>query len=347
MKVFFIIRGLHDIGGIERVTTIVANELAERGYDIGVVCLQKGTPYFELHKDITLHHTNSKIFRKKELKALYAKENPDINIFLGSHRSLMNIPASKGIPCITWEHFNAHINWHPWHKYSRKLAVQHCDKIVTLTRADVENYQQFFNAKNVLCIPNPITIDNITPTSLNNKTLLAVGRLAGQKGFDMLIDAWGKAQAKDSGWKLRIVGSGSHKARLLKQINENNVGNSVNIVPPTKNIIKEYHNASALAMSSRFEGLPLVLIEAMSAGLPIVSFDCQTGPAEIIHHNKTGLLVPPENTDLLAKAIDELLLDEEKIKQFSKQSLIESQRFSIDNIVDLWEELLHKVKSSS
>ncbi len=347
MKVFFIIRGLHDIGGIERVTTIVANELAQRGYDIGIVCLQKGTPYFQLNKSIKLHYIDSKIFRKKALKALYAKEKPDVNVFLGSHRSLMNIPASKGIPCITWEHFNAHINWHPWHKYSRKLAVEQCDKIVTLTRADVENYQQFFGAKNVLCIPNPITIDNITPTSLTNKTLLAVGRLAGQKGFDMLVDAWGKTQAKDTNWKLRIVGSGSHKARLITQIDEHHLNNSICIVPPTKNIIEEYKNASALVMSSRFEGLPLVLIEAMSAGLPIISFDCQTGPAEIIHHDKTGLLVPPENTDLLAKAIDELLLNEEKIKQFSKQSLIESQRFSIDNIVDLWEKLLHEVKRSS
>ncbi len=347
MKVFFIIRGLHDIGGIERVTTIIANELAERGYDIGIVCLQKGTPYFELHKDIKLHYISSKIFRKKELKALYKKEKPDINIFLGSHRSLMNIPASKGIPCITWEHFNAHINWHPWHKYSRKLAVQHCDKIVTLTLADVENYQQLFNATNVLCIPNPITVDNISPASLTNKTLLAVGRLAGQKGFDMLIDAWKSTQAKDNGWKLRIIGNGSHKQRLLTQITENNVQDTVELLPATKNIAKEYNNASAFVMSSRFEGFGLVLVEAMSFGLPIISFDCPVGPAEIINHNKTGLLVPPENTDLLTRAIDELLLNEEKIKQFSKQSLIESQRFSIDNIVNLWEELLHELKHKS
>ncbi len=343
MKIFFIIRGLHDVGGIERVTTIVANGLAERNYEIRIVCFEKDEPYFKLHPNIKIHYINSLLFKKRELKKLYKNEKPDINIFLGSHRSLINIPPSKGIPCITWEHFNAKINWHPLHKYSKKLAVKYCNKIVVLTNTDVKNYKNIFNANNVTCIPNPLTLNKIEETTLSNKTLLAVGRLASQKGFDLLIDAWARTKTKNLGWNLKIVGNGRHLSKLLKQISKNNLQNSIEIVPPTKNIISEYKNASALVMSSRFEGLPLVLIEAMSAGLPIVSFDCETGPREIVIHNETGLLVPPLNVNELAKAIDNLLLNESKLKEFSKNSLLKSKKFSINNILNQWEKLFKEI----
>lgn len=343
MKIFFIIRGLHDAGGIERITSVVTSELSKRGYEIGIICLEKGEPFFSLHKNIQVHYIKSTFFRKNELKKIYEAEKPDINIFLGSHRSMLNIPASKGIPSITWEHFNSNINWHPLHKYSRKLAVKHCDKIVVLTQKDVYNYQKKWNAKNVICISNPLTINNIPRSPLDKKRILAVGRLSSQKGFDLLLDSWHQVKCKEFDWKLRIVGSGSHQEKLQKKIEKFHLQDSVKIVPATKDICSEYQNASAFVMSSRFEGLPLVLIEAMSAGLPIVSFNCETGPEEIVVDGKTGILVPPLNTSLLAKAIDDLLMNEEKLQQFSESSLIQSQKFSLGNIISNWEELFKEI----
>lgn len=344
MKIFFVIRGLHDSGGIERVTSVLANGLVESGCEVGIVCLQQGEPFFPLSQSVGKYYLFSNaLFRISSLKKLYAREKPDIVVFVGSHRLLMNIPAAKGIPNITWEHFNANINWHPLHKLSRKWAVKYSDKIVTLTRRDVDNYKRIFDARNVICIPNPITIPNIEPATLTEKRVLAVGRLAGQKGFDLLLDAWAKVRNRKNGWKLRIVGDGSHLNRLQKQIVRNGIKDSAEIIPATKDIVSQYRQSSIMVMSSRYEGFGLVLLEAMAAGLPIVSFDCEAGPDELIEDGKTGILVPPLHIDELAKALDELMDDEAKRKMFSEKALLKAKLFEPEKIVALWKNLFCQI----
>ena len=343
MKILFVTRGLHSQGGIERVTSVIASELSKRGYHIGIVCLQQGKPFFPLRSEVNLHYLKKgRALRISRLRQLYRVEKPDVVVFLGSHRLFMNAPAAKGLRSITWEHFNSKINWHPLHKLSRKISVQ---RIVTLTQRDADNYKRLFGATNAVCIPNPITINDIEPSPLTEKRVLAIGRLAGQKGFDMMLDAWAKTTERHNGWQLRIVGSGSHLRRLERQISELGIGDSVEIIPATKDIKAQYRQASVMAMSSRYEGLPLVLIEAMAAGLPIVSFDCDTGPAEIVEDGKTGILVPPADTDKLAEALDKLMSDEAMRKAFAQESLVSVKRFAVDNIVARWEKLLAEVNA--
>lgn len=345
MKIFFVLRGLHNHGGIERVTSVVASALAERGYQIGIVCLEKGTPFFHLSEKIELHYIKKgRMMRICRLRQLYRSEKPDLVVFLGSHRLFMNAPAAKGIPSITWEHFNSNINWHPLHKLSRKIAVSTSKRIVTLTNSDAVNYSRLFGATNAVCIPNPITIDKLQPSPRTEKRVLAVGRLAGQKGFDMLLDAWAMTSERKRGWQLRIVGSGRHLKQLQEQVARLQIDDSVEIVPATKDIVSQFHQASVMAMSSRYEGLPLVLIEAMAAGLPIVSFDCETGPAEIVEHEKTGLLVPQNDIVKLAQALERLMSDEYLQTKFSNRALQSVQRFNIDNIVAEWERLFLEIK---
>lgn len=344
MKILFVIRGLHDQGGIERVTSVLASELSKRGYQTGIVCLEQGKPFFPLSSEVKLHYLKKcRLLRISRLRQLYRTEKPDWVVFLGSHRLFMNAPAAKGIPSITWEHFNTNINWHPLHKWSRKIAVRTSRRIVTLTSRDADNYSRLFGATNAVCIPNPVTIEGLNPSPRVEKRVLAVGRLAGQKGFDKLLDAWAKTTERKHGWGLRIVGSGTHLKRLQKQIVRLQIGDSVEIVPATKDIVSQFNQASIMVMSSRYEGLPLVLIEGMAVGLPIVSFDCDTGPAEIVEHNKTGLLVPPADTDQLAQALNRLMSDETLQKTFSEQALRSVQRFAVDNIVEQWEKLFREI----
>ncbi len=344
MKIFFVIRGLHDHGGIERVTSVVASELGRRSYEVGIICLQKGEAYFPLHESVVRHYLScSRFSRIRHLKRLYKAERPDIVVFLGSHRSFMNLPAAKGIPSITWEHFNANINWHPLHKLSRRLAVRHCRRIVTLTQRDAQNYANIFGASNAVCIPNPITVENIEISPRTTKRVLAIGRLAGQKGFDMLLDAWSKVEERKKGWNLRIVGSGSHLKRLQQQIQRNGIGDSAEIVPATKDVVSEYKNASMLVMSSRYEGFGLVLLEAMTAGLPIVSFDCEAGPGEIVVHNETGLLLPPEDVNRLAEALNTLMKDKDLQDKFAEKAIERAQIFSVASIITQWENLFHEI----
>ena len=98
-----------------------------------------------------------------------------------------------------------------------------------------------------------------------------------------------------------------------------------------------------MVMSSRYEGFGLVLVEAMAAGLPIVSFDCETGPAEIVEHNETGMLVPPLNIEMLAKALDEVMSDEKKRKKFSENALRRAKLFELNTVVALWENLFREI----
>ncbi len=348
MKIFFVTRGLHNHGGIERVTSVVANELSARGYHVGIVCLQKGKPYFPLNKSVELLYVEgSRLMRLCNLKGLYKKQSPDVVVFLGSHRLLTNIPAAKGFRNITWEHFNTNINWHPFHKISRWLGAKYSNRIVTLTQRDADNYKKLFNAQNAICIPNPITINGVVPSDRRQKIVLAVGRLASQKGFDMLIDAWAKVDGRKDGWRLRIVGSGSHRKRLLVQIAQNGLADSVEIIPATPNISELYQSSALMVMSSRYEGLPLVLIEAMAYGLPIVSFDCDTGPSQIIEHNKTGLLVEPNNIDLLASSLDKMMSDKGLQTQCAANALQSVERFSTKNIIDQWEQLFVELSQES
>ena len=358
MKIFFTIKSLHAAAGTERVTIAVANELAKRNYEEGIIIFVKeGTPHFEVNTAVKLIYLHNKadkrasltrdFSRRKQLKQIYKAEQPDVVIFVGSGRSMLNIPAAKGIPSITWEHFNAKINWHLFHPLSKWLAARFCDRIVTLTNQDAENYRKMYGAGNAVCIPNPITIDTSVQSPLRDKIVLSVGRLTEQKGFDMLLDAWSKVQNRKQGWKLRIVGNGKLKNVLLDKIDLLDLQDSVEITPPTHDIVSLYRSASIYVMSSRYEGLPMVLIEAMAMGLPIVSFDCETGPAEIVTDHVTGILVPPLDVNRLAIELDNLMQDKEKRELFSINSVEKAGLYSMDKIMEKCETLLMQLEKKT
>lgn len=309
-------------------------------------------PFFELDKNISLIKLSSQhgLYKKRDyikyirrLRMLMKKHQPTHIIDVCSSMSLISIPASVGLntKVITWEHFNITTNWNGIiTPFARWLASNYSYRIVTLTTRDANAYKQKFNAKNVECIPNPITMDIKSHSGLKNKIVLAIGRFTEQKGFDLLLKSWNKCKCKDNDWKLKIVGDGELKKSIEALIETLNLRSSVTLYPATKNISQFYTEASLFVMSSRFEGLPLVLIEAMAHGLPIVSFNCPTGPQEIVKDGYTGYLVDNFDTELLATRIDEITADKNKLNQFSINSLKESKRFSIDEILIKWFNLL-------
>ena len=351
MKIVFSNKAINNPGGTERITSILSKELVERGHEVHVVSFvgKDKETFFEIDKRVKLHYlapTKDRypfpirdIRRIVLLKRLYKEIQPDIVLIVDAGRSFVNIPAARGYKTITWEHFNVDVNWHLGHRWSRKIAAKHSDLIVTLTEPAARAYKTTFKAKNAICIYNPVTVDASEPSKLDNKICMAMGWLGAQKNFIDLINAWNLTKAKDQGWKLRIIGQGKQKQMLESRINELNLNNSIEMLPPQKDVVTQYKNASVYAMSSRNEGLPLVLIEAMAMGLPIVSYDTPTGPADIISHEKTGLLVPYMNVEALGEALDKVMLDEDLRKKFHEESLKEVEKFSVKSIVDKWEEV--------
>jgi glycosyltransferase involved in cell wall biosynthesis len=169
--------------------------------------------------------------------------------------------------------------------------------------------------------------------------LVAAGRLVKQKGFDLLLDAFQKVSARHPDWQLWIFGSGSRRDSLAAQIDRLGLTGRAHLKGTTGQLDRRLAEASIFVLSSRFEGLPMVLLEAMTAGLPTVAFDCPTGPAEVIEHGTSGLLVPPEDVDALAAGICDLIDHPAKRTAMGAASLKASERYSMPAVHQLWEQL--------
>lgn len=355
MKLVFLIKALDNIGGTERVTIQIANALSLREHDVHIVSLvgnQK--PFFSVLPAVKLHYihkgSDNSIFpyrdlrRHYQLKKCFAQLLPDIIIVVDASRATLKIPACKPYTTIYWEHFNTIMKSKRMHELSRKLAVKYGDYVVTLTEEDARSYQQKYHATKVQCIHNPITIAIPNYLAPMGHRVVAVGRYTSQKGFDMLLQAWALVKDK-ADWKLLVVGKGKHDKRFRTFIEQHQLQDSVELLPPTNNVPALFASCGLYALSSRFEGLPLVLIEAAACGLPAVAFDCSTGPSEIIEHKKSGLLVANGDVKAFAEALQVLISNEALRLQYSQHSFqYVTKKFAVNTIIDQWEVLFKNLK---
>lgn len=171
---------------------------------------------------------------------------------------------------------------------------------------------------------------------LDFKVVLAVGRYRHQKRYDLLLQAWSRVTTK-KGWKLVIVGEGEDKQKIIELSKLLKIDDTVEINSSTDNIAQYFKSASFYCMSSRFEGLPMVLLEAQSFGLPIMSFDCDTGPAELIDDGVSGYLVGPKNIEKLSDAITNMMnLDKDSYLRMCINAKENVNNFKVNEIVKKW-----------
>ena len=222
-----------------------------------------------------------------------------------------------------------------------KRSTKQLDKLVVLTHQDEIQWKK--THKNIVRIPNPNPLNPFYRSTVQNKTVISVGRLDAQKGFDMLIDAWKVVAEKHSDWVLNIFGQGEWEEMLRNKINLNNLHNQVILKGLSHVIENEYLNSSIYVMSSRYEGFGMVILEAMSCGLPVVSFDCQWGPSELIKDGENGFLVSPNDTQELADKIC-LLIEKQKLRLTMSINAVElSKKYDISNIIGQWTNLFNEV----
>lgn len=357
-RICFFIGDLNNSGGTERVSSIIASELQHRGYQIHILSLQCGNkPFFELADGIHISQLFTKAGRGMlrlpitimRLRRYLRQQQIDILIDVESMLALYALPAVVGLNIrhICWEHFNYSVDLgKASRRLARKLAARFADDVITLTERDKQLWLANTTCKaHITAIPNPVTIalpNNINPEK--EKLFLAVGRLTYQKGFDLLLQAWAQVAPLHPDWRLRIVGDGEDKAMLEQLRRDLNIEASTELLPKTNNIAAHYQQAAFFVMSSRFEGLPLVLIEAQAYGLPIVSFNCDTGPAEIIKHGETGWLCAAGDVSELSEKIRNSLRHFDDVNLYNKLSVSAiknvENRFSIDKVVGMWSELI-------
>ncbi|RVX44980.1 glycosyltransferase involved in cell wall biosynthesis [Nonomuraea polychroma] len=233
---------------------------------------------------------------------------------------------------------------------SHKRAVQkmitrrygRLDALVTLTEADLGAYRAALGSRaprHLLRIPNAAPPVSGGPSPLTAKNVLAVGRLTKVKGHDLLLRAWEQVSVSHPGWTLRIVGSGAERTRLQSLAGELGL-DSAELPGSSRDVGAELDEASLFVLSSRREGFPMAVLEALSKGVPVVAFDCPHGPGELITHGHDGLLVPPRDVDAMAAAIGLLLDDEHERHQMGEAALRTSERYDREVIGRRWAALL-------
>ena len=350
MKLLFVISSLSS-GGAERVLSILANKFAEMG-EVVIVTMAKTDSFYLLHKNIKhikldllknsnniLQSAMNNLYRIKAFVKIFKKENPDVIISFMTHTNILSTVAAKIADKkiiiserIAYDYYGSKIL-----NIVRRFVYPFSDALITQTYADLKNYSFL---KHSYVIYNPIETESFDTNIKKQKIVLGVGRFDKQKGFDVLIKAFHQVGKDD--WRLVIAGEGCERERLEKLIEELQATN-IELIGKTKEIFKWYRQASIFVLSSKREGFPNVLIEAMSMGCAVVSFDCPYGPSEIIQDGVNGLLVEDQNKKKLKKTIELLIKDEKLRDKLAKEAIKVREKYSIEKIAEEWERIIKKV----
>jgi glycosyltransferase involved in cell wall biosynthesis len=311
-------------------------------------------PFFSLDNEIKVKSLNipsTNIFLSTpkiifKVRQLVKQEGAEALITVESMSALFTIPSLFGLAIkhICWEHFNFYNDLGKFgRKVARHLAARYCDSVVTLTERDKELWLE--NTKHrgqITAIANPSPFPpQAQLCKVESKKVISIGRLTHIKGFDLLLGAWKEVLKEFPDWMLEIIGDGEDKESLVNYAQANGLSDNVLFVGNTNSIEKYYRGADIYCLSSRFEGFPMVLLEALSFGLPVVSFNCDTGPEEILS-NTGSFLVEAGNVKNLSEGLIEMIKNKSLRAEISRESLIKSADYQIMNIVEQWVELLKR-----
>lgn len=358
-RIVFLVVDIHLNGGGERVVSNMSKYFAERlEYDTEIISMSsnKGSPIFPLHSTTELTYLNidqdkthslkkiSRLFKVLIRTKVKLKNYNDNTIILGigTYASVMlSLSLNKSVTKIGCEH-NAYSGIGTFWNALRRLTYKYLDATTSLTEQDYIPLSKI--SKTCMVIPNARTFDSIPAAkNLALKQILAVGRLSEGKGYDLMLEVMSEVVKHNKNWKLNIVGDGPLKSQIIRDIEDRHLSDYINVLSSTPEIHNHYNNSSIYLMTSRTEGLPMVLLEAQAFGLPIVSFDCDTGPRDIVTNDKDGYLIRPFDTKELSKKLLKLIEDPSLREDFSKNAILSSNRFSEDNIYCKWLALFDKI----
>lgn len=217
------------------------------------------------------------------------------------------------------------------------------DLVSVLTERDAEDYRAFLGGQvRVVRVPNAVP-DPDTRRAGGAKVVVAAGRLTRQKGFDLLVDAYAQVAHRYPDWQLHIYGSGEERGRLLAQILRLRLERQVRLMGYSGTLSEQLSQAALYVMSSRVEGFPMVLLEAMAVGLPVVSFDCPNGPADLVRQGTNGLLVRPGDVGGLADALCTVMADPSRRARMGEAARAMAREYDIGRISHRWETLFDEL----
>ena len=343
--------------GGERVASILSKEMA-RFYHVHLISINgKGeTPFYDVDENVVYTpllegHARMRRTLLPAGRALrrYAKENGiDVLLAIGGNVNLFLFLATVGtkIKSVFCEHLNLVMaNMSFSNQVVRDLGIRFVDKIITLTKRDREAYISHYKLAEdrvgyIYNWMDDALFQSKPEYNTQSKRIITVGSLGSQKGYDFLVPAAKLVFEKHPDWQWDIYGDGELYSTIQQAISENHLEDNLHLMGATHSVYDRYQEYAMYAMTSRFEGLPMVLLEAKAKGLPIVSFDCMTGPAEIVSDGINGYLVPPENVEQMAEKICDLIEKPALREQFSAHAADNVELFGKDRIMCQWKDLI-------
>ncbi len=348
-------------GGAERVVFNLTQELAKK-YNVHLISIwnKNGKLSYERPDNVQHIFLNTGVGRRREvyLKSFFKlvkyirKENIEVIFFINTYavsfvRLLKLFVKAKLVFCDHGAIRNEIDS--PFNMRYRKLAAEKCDKVVTLTDRNLEDYKTIFGASQskVVCIPNWISEEVLKTASsnynINSKKIITVGRFGKEKGYDMLVDIANIVLKKYPSWQWDLYGDGETFTEIKTKITEYNLQNKLILKGQVNDIYNRYKNYAIYVLSSYREGLPLVLLEAKANYLPVVSFDCITGPREIITNGVEGFLIACYDKEKMADRISELIENKELRIRMSNNSRCNLDKFDKRRILSKWESIIDNI----
>jgi glycosyltransferase involved in cell wall biosynthesis len=377
MKVVYAVEAVNLSGGYDRVIIEKANYLAEHGFDVIITVASHALaePCYEISEKVRLvdfgidfhqqygHHLFYRAFiyfvmmrrYRRALKELLLFERPDIVITTLGREIDFITKIHDGSVKIGESHIaknyvrNLHLMEQNgiaqrmiarlWRRKMDKLVGQ-LDALVLLTQHDADSWS---GLTRTVVIPNSLPFFPEKPSTCNQKQVIFVGRLNEQKGLEYLVKTWEHVHQKHKDWILQIYGDGDQRDLLHRLIREAKMEDTVILNQPTRQIMDRYLESSIFLLTSRFEGFGMVLIEAMACGVPVVSFDCPWGPADIIKNGEDGFLVGYLNTIEAAEKVVQLIESPELRKKMGIRARENVQRYSRNTVMKQWIDLFYSL----
>lgn len=379
MRVVYLIRGLYNSGGMEKIIIDKANYLSEvYGYDVHIITTdnQERENFFKLSPQIKT--TDLKVnfqeldnleipakiivnlkkrreYRKK-LEVLLEEVKPDLVIstfgpeayflYKLKYKSILELHFCKNFKVYQVKYFTKN-KIRLMAAYLKNMydnfIVRKYKKFVVLTNEDLGRW----NSPNAVVIPNMIKSNrNSEGKNKITKKAIAVGRLDYEKGFEDLIETWKILDNRKCELVLHIYGEGPLKSKLQKLILTNNLEEKIKLMGVRKNLDEIYLEYDFLIFTSRFEGFGMVLAEAQSKGLVVISYECPCGPKEIIRDGENGFLVEKNNISALTDKILMLTKNQEIMKKISENAIKNSHKYENSKIMPLWKKMIENIVSS-
>lgn len=363
MRITLIISSLGP-GGAERVISIMANYWAEHGQNVTLVTVgSQETDFYTLDprvRRVGLHMMRDSsnffaavwgnVLRVWRLRQTIRDSHPDVILSFVDKTNVLALVSSLGLrkPVITSERIDPRqyeigLIW----EGLRRIVYPRAAAVVVQTHGVRSWAERLVNRTRVYVIPNPVQVpatsiecNGAQKLENSRQIVAAMGRLDRQKGFDLLLKAFARCAEQHTDWSLMILGEGDERASLEAIASELGIKDRVTMPGRTRDPFRILRGTDLFVLSSRYEGFPNALVEAMACKLPVICTDCPSGPRDIVRDGVDGILVPPNDVNALAEVMDRLMANQTERRYLAAHAVKVTERFGVDKVMNMWDELL-------